>query len=123
MMTASQIMSIRAPQFDASPYKGDYITMARKRVAQAWFGANYEQAVAMMAAHMMTVDSDAGQSGSSGAFVTSKREGDLAITYASPNSGGGAGSALGSTNYGREFLELQKQGNFAVSATGGNGGL
>lgn len=113
--SASAIFDIIAPQYASDPDKADFISLARDRTNAGWYLANYEYAVALRAAHMITLTRTRadGESGS----VTSKREGDLGIGYGSV--GGGKGGELNLTHYGRQLEGLRKASGAFIGVTGG----
>lgn len=113
--SATAIFDIIAPQYASDSDKPDFISLARDRTREAWYTTNYEYAVALRAAHMMTLTKTraAGESGS----VTSKREGDLAIGYGSV--GNGKGGELNLTHYGRQLEGLRKASGVFIGVTGG----
>jgi len=86
--------------------------------ASVWPSAIYQQAVAYLAAHKLTIrdrgQQQSAQTGGGGAAgpVESVSTGDLSVGYGSASgfSGGGAGTtALGQTHYGQQFLELSEK--------------
>ena len=115
-MSASSVLSIIAPQFDTIANRNEYINLAELRVNRCWFREKADLAVALMAAHLITLnttrtDGDAGT-------ITSKREGDLSVTYAVTPSNGD--SSIGMTHYGLQFKELRDECGFIFGVTGGN---
>ncbi len=80
MATATAILDIIAPQFASDDDKTSFIGYARGRTSLSYYGTNLEMAVALRAAHMMTLR-DIAVAGGGGGEVASKREGDLAIFY------------------------------------------
>ncbi len=118
-MTASQILSAIAPQFDSDPNRNSHLQLAVKRTNSVCFGENYNYAIALRAAHTLTVTQTAQASGGAGGSITSKREGDLAITFSTPSSSsGGSCDDLCSTSYGRELKGLIAGNLPAVSVCG-----
>ena len=117
-MSASAKLSIVAPQLDDAENRNGFIELASLQVNQSWFGDKSEWAIAFLAAHLISVNPQNGDNMQSGGVVTSKREGDLAVSYAGPSAGDDA--ELSRTSYGRQFLSLRKQGNAFIGITGGN---
>lgn len=113
-LTASQILPMIAPQFAAQANLADWIALSRESVNACFFGNNAERAVALYAAHMMTLSTRAG--GEAGS-IASKREGDLAISFAA--TGSGLDPDLSQTSYGLQYLQLRKASGAFVGVTGG----
>jgi hypothetical protein len=113
-MSASTDLDRIAPQFAADANKNNFIADARLQTNVAFYGANSEMAVALRAAHMMTLRDNATAGG--GGIMTSKREGDLAVTFAAGTDPGG----LDSTTYGIWLKGLRRGQGAAVMVTGGN---
>lgn len=90
-----------------------FVDLASGRCSHAYFGKLWDQAVAYLAAHMWTVSNRGGDAGAGG--ITSKREGDLSIGYASGNND----SLFGSTSYGLFYLSLLRQCGAGVTITSG----
>jgi hypothetical protein len=124
-MSASSVLSIIAPQFDSATNRSDWLALAETRVNRCRFGTKADLAVAYMTAHMMTLNPDSsgdfGSGGGATGAITSKREGDLAISYANPGSAvkSTGDMDLTSTVYGIQFLSLQKASGMAIAITGG----
>jgi hypothetical protein len=123
MASASAIFDTIAPQYASDSNKASFIVLARDRTSLEFFGDNYEQAVALRAAHMMTLTnsrSSGGTGSSESGSVASKREGDLAISFAQ-----GAGeigiksSDLSQTHYGVQLMGLIKGSGAFIGVTGG----
>lgn len=103
-MTASSILSLIAPQYDSTTGRTDFLTLAALSVNTCIFGDKVDLATAYLAAHMIALNTDpARQSGEAGA-VTSKKEGDLSISF---SNGRSTNEDLGQTSFGRQFLNLQ----------------
>lgn len=94
-----------APELEAvSP--GDRQTVEELALAQtsaAVFGAQQELAAAYLAAHILTLRMRGGDAGQ----ITSKREGDLSVTYAHPFVRKALNS-LEATSYGLERMRLNR---------------
>lgn len=113
-MTAEQVLSTLAPQFDNVAGRDSFLVLATDQTSPEWFGKNTSMAVALLAAHFMTLSlDDSRQDGSAGA-ITSKREGDLAVGF---NTGMDA-SDLGQTHFGRQRQRLIKAGGAVMLRTG-----
>lgn len=97
-----------------------FLEMARERTSQKFYGPKYAQAVALMACHlwflMGSTGSQGGAGGGSGEAgsvgnISSKREGDLQVSYSSPvasMSKNMSDASLSQTRYGLELLALRK---------------
>ena len=112
--SASAILDMIAPQFASDPNKAEFITLATNRTNENYYGTtNFSLAVAYLAAHMMTLADTNREAGS----VTSKREGDLSISFAAVQDK--SGGALSLTKYGRQLQQLRKESGAAIGALGG----
>jgi hypothetical protein len=78
-------------------------------LSEARWGRFYTQGLAALAAHFLkgSTASGRGQSGAAGA-VTSKKAGDIQLTYAAPAAGSAEDVWLASSVYGQRFLALRK---------------
>jgi len=100
-MSALSLLATVAPDVGCSANAPLAVQMAEQRIGQH-FGGKREQAVAYLAAHILTV----GEIGGAAAGpVTSEREGDLARSYGVSAGGGG----LETTAYGREFQAIRQE--------------
>jgi hypothetical protein len=89
-LTIQQYIQAVAPALMQDPSLAVYIEMAEERTQRQFYGPKYNQAVALMAAHIgfmlgagtMGAGSGSQEGGSTGS-ITSKREGDLAISFGS----------------------------------------
>lgn len=120
MPTASEILSAIAPRFDADANRALFLQMAESRMSSTYYGENRSEAVALRAAHLLTVNEAANASYDVVGRVVSKREGDLSVTYGrdAPASGPGADSDLSSTSYGRQLLGLRRASGTGIRVTG-----
>ena len=117
-MSASSVLSVIAPQYDAIANRNEFLSLAALQVNATWFGAKYDLAVAYMAAHLISLNPSTGEgTGTASGFITSKREGDLSVTYAKPSSGG-ASETLTQTSWGQQFIQLRDSSNFILGVTG-----
>lgn len=102
-MTVLEILEIYCPQLYAEPNVANHIALAREGLDIGFFGARYNEAVALLAAHRYHLNTIRG--GESG-VVTYKASGRMM------QSNGGVGvirEALELTNYGMQLLALIKQ--------------
>lgn len=111
--SASAILDLIAPQFSADANKSDFISLANDRTNICYYGTNANQAIALRAAHMMTLR-DRNDGNDAGAR-SSKKEGDLAVGF---SVGGGKGD-LDQTHYGKQLKGLRKASGAAIGVTGG----
>ena len=117
MATASEILSAIAPQFDDASGRQTFLDLSESRTSSTFFGTNRPEAVAYRAAHMLDLAANAtALSGSSGP-MTSKKEGDLAVSFGTTQ-GMGDSVYLSQTAYGRMLLDLMKSSGPAAGVTG-----
>jgi hypothetical protein len=102
MLTVKQILDVLAPEFKnyPEPDKDSVITIATLRLSASHFGEVFNQAVALLTAHLLTIAQRNGNAGPQ----TSVREGDLAIGYGSSGM-----SRLDVTSYGTELMRLIRE--------------
>ena len=117
-MSASSVLSVIASQYDAYPNRDEFLSLAALRVNRCLFGDKADLATALMAAHFIALSDSSStvrQYGESGP-VTSKKEGDLSISYG----GGGTNNKddLGLTVFGQQFQGLQTSSGLFMSVTG-----
>ena len=117
-LTIQQYIQAVAPALMQDPSLAVYIEMAEERTQQEFYGPKYNQAVALMAAHIafrlgagtMGAGSGSSEGGSTGS-ISSKREGDLAVSYGSGavTSVAGLGDTdLSQSRWGLMLLALRK---------------
>ena len=84
-LTTEQIFDGIAPQYATSPAKAVYLEIADERTAPAsvcgWSEQRRRHAVALRAAHVMTMSQDPSFALGGGGGVSKKREGDLQVDY------------------------------------------
>ena len=117
-LTVEQYIQAVAPALMQDPSLDVFIEMAKERTDRGFYGVKYNHAVALMAAHIAfrlgagTLGAGSGSSeGGSTGSVTSKREGDLSVSF-----GTGAASAvvgigdadLAQTRWGLMLISLRK---------------
>ena len=114
----AQYIAAVAPALSRDGSQAVFIAMAQERTNKPFWGLKYNQAVALLAAHIwyrlgagssMVPGSGSSESGSVGTVV-SKREGDLAISYGaiSSSSSSSADADLQTTRWGLMLLALRK---------------
>lgn len=131
-LSVNQYLQALAPAVAGDPSAEVYIEMAEERTNRQFYGEKSNQAVALMAAHLaflftaaagsLGAGSGSAEGGTTGT-ITSKREGDLAVTY-----GGGASSSvikntsdadLAQTRFGLQLLALRKGCKPFIGVVGG----
>ena len=98
-MAAVDLIPVIAPELTDNPQLAGALVIAESRVAADH--CQREQAVAYMAAHVLTI---AGRGGAGGA-VASETEGSLSRSF---STGSGDTGGLGSTAYGQEVQRLNR---------------
>jgi len=114
MSSASTILDCIAPQFASDAKKSEFIEFATSRTNSCLFGNQTQMAIALRAAHMMTLRDRAGDSG----VISSKREGDLAISYKVADTAD-SDNDLPLTSYGKQLIGLRRGLSAAVAISGG----
>lgn len=115
-LTIEQILDAIAPKFASDANKQDHISLARLRTSTTCFGNKYNYAVALRAAHTLTLTSNTNIGTGSSGSISSIREGDVSISYGSR--GTSTGSDLDNTSFGQELQQLIKSNIVGVSITG-----
>lgn len=116
-MSASAKLSIIAPQYDSTTNRAEFISIAESMVNRCLFGTDdrADLAVAYMAAHLITVNIIQGGAGTG--EISSKKEGDLAVTYKTADTNG---DGLTSTGYGKQFMMLVQSSTPFIGVTNGS---
>ena len=118
--SATSIFDIIASQFADNANKASYIAWSRAQTSKETYGVAYERAIALRAAHMMTLDNDLARvAGGSGGNISSKKEGDLSISFDGSVTAGDRNADLKQTHYGVQLLGLRRGAVTAIAATGG----
>jgi hypothetical protein len=117
-LTATQILTAIAPNLASNPLAAVYLEMSDERTAQGFFGAKREHAIALRAAHMMTVYLSGVRSEGETGSITSKSEGELSVSFGSVSAGPNDDGSLTQTTYGIELLALIKASGPFISVTG-----
>jgi hypothetical protein len=114
-LTVNQIIAVIAPQYVNDPDLADITILAIQRTSEPAFGVNYNFAISLRAAHMLTLRDmnkngvNSGLGGATGT-ITSKREGNTSISFGSlsgiTGTTGSRTGDLGLTRYGIELLGL-----------------
>lgn len=117
--SVSAIFDFIAPKYASDPRKDMSISLATDRTNTCFYGNNANQAIALRAAHILSLVDRAENGNSEGGNISSKREGDLAISFGSVSSSDNDGD-LGMTSYGRQLQGLTKGSSPFIGVTGGN---
>lgn len=80
MATVNDIIQARRPGTDIDARVGVLVELAQEQLSSTAFGAVYNHAVALLVCHWLELDAKQSAAGP----VTSKKEGQLAISYAAP---------------------------------------
>jgi hypothetical protein len=104
--TVEQIIQARCSGLYANANKAVYISLAEDSIDVNYFGAKYNQVVALKAMHLYTVDNNQNSLGGTGS-IASKSEGDSSISFANIVNGN-EDSFLQMSGYGKELLNLIK---------------
>lgn len=116
-MTTLEIVQVIAPELATDPNYASFVSLAQARTSTTFFGANYELAVALRAAHSWSMTKR--KPGEAGA-VTSRRMGPVSTSYAALP---GRDSSLSLTTYGNELLDLINGAGPAAAVLGRYEGL
>jgi len=120
MLSALQIVALRAPQFSSSPRLPGMISYVQESISQSAFGESYENAVALKVMHLFTIEKmNGGTETNTGIIgsgqIVSETEGGLSRSYAVK---GGVSSSedddLRRTGFGLEYLRLMKTTNISA---------
>lgn len=118
-LTVEQYIQAVAPALMQDPSLDVYVEMAKERTDRGFYGVKYNHAVALMAAHIAfllgagTLGAGSGNAeGGSTGSLSSKREGELSVSYSSPAATlamkGVVESDLAQTRWGLMLLSLRK---------------
>lgn len=115
-LTATQILDAIAPAFKTHPDKAVFLEMATESLSASWWGSRYPRAVALLAAHQLTLTTRMGGTGEAGP-ISSKSQGSLSVSFGSVG-GSSADADLSQTSFGLQLIALRKgQGPF-IGVTG-----
>lgn len=101
-MTAETTLDAIAPELASAPNKSAHLDLAEAQTSATAYGDSREYAVALLAAHSLTI---ASRNGASGGAVSSLQEGNLSISYSDAQGSIG----LSATSYGVELQRLRRQ--------------
>lgn len=102
-----------APAFANDARYQVFIEIAEDRCDRGYFGASWTKAMAYLTAHLMEMSS---RNGSESGTVTSRREGDISVTFAA---GEQNDSDLYMTTFGKMYLALLNGRSPGVVLSGG----
>lgn len=121
-LTAVQRFDVICPEFRDHADKSAYLEMAEEMTSPAstcgWNDAKRTQAVALRAAHMMTLSLSPERAGGTGGQITQKREGQLSLSFGG-NSSAQRAADLDQTSYGMQLQSLISGSFLFVGTTGG----
>jgi hypothetical protein len=108
--TSVALLEQIAPQYVGDARAEAYLELAATVHTASVWGSAFSFAMALYAAHMLTQDDRAAESGAASAGpVTSKTAGDLSESYGHSAAGQIAADAeLAETIYGRRYLQIRK---------------
>jgi hypothetical protein len=123
MMSITQIIELRAPQFASVPRLAGLITLATSLTNVTLFKDMANYAIALRVMHWLTKEQiDGGNltttSGiSTAGAITSESEGETSRSYATSSSSSSSGSGsfddLKTTGFGKELIQLMRGRSFA----------
>lgn len=119
-MSASQILDAIAPDLGTPEQRATFLIMADERTSTTSFGSRRQTAVALRAAHEMTLLLDTAVNSGSGP-LQSKREGDLSVSYFYPQVQTGVSGDFSLTKFGQRLLGLVKGNVLTMCVTGMEG--
>ena len=120
-LTVEQIMDAIAPAFSGDASRPVFIELATARVAPGFYKAKTNYAIALMASHLMALDSAtaaASGRGDEAGAITSKSEGDLSVSFGSTSANTSDAADLGQTKYGVQLIGLRKGCGPFIGVTG-----
>lgn len=92
--------------------------MSEGQTSRCFYGANADRAVALRAAHMLSLDKSVLRTNGETGAISSKKEGDLSIGFVA---GAGQGiNDLDQTHYGKQLKGLRKGSGSFIGVSGGN---
>jgi hypothetical protein len=131
-LTPSQIIAAICPELSGNPSLPVFLEMAAEQIDRGFFGKQYPYAVAYKACHLFETSgigksetAQAIEEAGNGQQIASMSEGGLSVTFAHNGGGATTGSLdMGSTKYGRMFLDLLKtRPTMGVNTAGGGSRL
>lgn len=117
-MSVSTVLSVLAPQFDTTSDRDTYLQLSENLTSRCFYGVNADMAVALRAAHMMSLNTSVLRANGETGAISSKKEGDLSIGFVA---GAGQGiNDLDQTHYGKQLKGLTKSSGTFIGVSGGN---
>jgi hypothetical protein len=105
-MSALSVLQTIAADLASKDNASQVLALADQRVSKNNFGKVRDQAVAYLAAHILSLSNSNFRKTGAGGAITSLREGDLSVGFgATP----GADDSLSATWYGQEFERLRRE--------------
>ena len=118
-MSALTYLQAIAPTYAGLASVSVYLEMASAEISSAYFGAQYDMALAYLTAHKMCVMLDPSRAGGTPGSIQSKSEGQLSASFGTNGIGGM--NALAQTTYGLEFMRIRNTRSLSgIAVTGGN---
>ena len=108
-MSVLDLMPAIAPELEGDEHLETFVELAAGRLSAKVFGARYPEAVAYLAAHLLTMSKRVSENGvASGGAVASVSTGGLSLSFGQSNGqSSAADESLKSTHYGQEFLAIR----------------
>ena len=107
-MATVATLKTKHPEFGSVPDKRVqlFLDEAALRVSSEQWGTKYDLGHVKLACHLLRVAADQ-EAGVDGRIVASESVGSISVSYSVPSSF--TDSALGTTHYGREFVQLRRE--------------
>lgn len=119
MATIKEILDAIASQFPDDSKRDVFIELAEGRSSLCFYGDKYNNAVALLTAHMMTLaDPNGLRAGGVAGPITGKKEGSLSVSFGGQSSNS-KDSDLAQTSYGLQLEALRKGCGPFIGVTGG----
>lgn len=104
-LTIEEILDAIAPQIPDDARRATFVTLAKQEVSVTAWGDLYEQAVANLVAHKITLSPVASGGGAALGAFKKKKSGEEELEW--HNSAASSADGLSSTSYGQEYLRLR----------------
>lgn len=128
MENAIAIFRLVAPEFDqvTDDTLGTWLSLCKPLISKRKFGALYDQALALLAAHRMKLsgkyepeETAAIQSIANSGRVASYTEGQVSVSFNSSSTSGSSDATYELTSYGQQFIELRRSLVVPITIRGG----
>lgn len=106
MATVLEIIEARAPEYVNMPNLNVFIELAENKTNESCMGANYNEAVALLAMHTIALSKRSNSGAAPGGGIASEKEGELSRSYSSSPSMTYTDSNLSQTSWGLELIQL-----------------